>query len=271
MKTLYAVPWYKCNLNCPHCHVSHREVAEDYDRFLRTLKIVDGFDHVVLFGGEPTLYREKFVEIIRTGKINSVSTNLVRYPVNVIENELIPLINEYNLAIATSWNLKRFTRAEEDIWYENLANLCKHGVDVTVMITLTEDLLNISPTFMCFYLGRLEGAGVQKVLFEPYIGDVEVNEKADEWLCEVHDYYPGLIKNLLEEKLKNWNCNCDDVHTLEPDGVIRKGCPDLLASGVMNYCIDCMTCEHSDICRPCMLQKTCSYPKKLAKKLGIIK
>ena len=271
MKTLYAVPWYKCNLNCPHCHVSHREVAEDYDRFLRTLKTVDGFDHVVLFGGEPTLYREKFVEIIRTGKINSVSTNLVRYPVNVIENELIPLINEYNLAIATSWNLKRFTRAEEDIWYENLANLCKHGVDVTVMITLTEDLLNISPTFMCFYLGRLEGAGVQKVLFEPYIGDVEVNEKADEWLCEVHDYYPGLIKNLLEEKLRDWNCNCDDVCTLEPDGVIRKGCPDLLASGVMNYCIDCIKCEHSGICRPCMLQKTCSYPKKLAKKLGIIK
>lgn len=271
MKTLYAVPWYKCNLNCPHCHVSHREVREDYGRFLKTLKTVDGFDHVVLFGGEPTLYREKFVEIVRTGKINSVSTNLVRYPVNVIENELIPLIKEYNLTIATSWNLKRFTRAEAGIWYENLAKLCQHGVDVTVMITLTEDLLNISPIFMCFYLGRVEGAGVQKFLFEPYIGDVEVHDKADEWLCEVHDYYPGEMTNLLEEKLRDWNCNCDDVHTLEPDGVIRKGCPDLLASGVMNYCVDCIKCEHSDICRPCMLQKTCSYPKKLAKKLGIIK
>ena len=271
MKTLYAVPWYDCNMRCPHCHVSHRKVSSNFDKFLRTLKEVKDFDHVVLFGGEPTLYREKFVEIIRTGKINSVSTNLVRYPVNVIENELIPLIDEYNLTIATSWNLKRFTRAEEGMWCENLAKLCQHGVDVTVMITLTEDLLNISPVLMCFYLGKLEGVGVQKVLFEPYIGDVEVNDKADEWLCDVHDCYPGLMKNLLEEKLRDWNCNCDDVCTLEPDGVIRKGCPDLLASGVMNYCVDCITCEHSGICRPCMLQKTCSYPKKLAKKLGIIK
>lgn len=271
MKTLYAVPWYTCNLTCPHCHVSHRVVREDFDRFLETLTAVNGFEHIVLFGGEPTLFWEQFVKIINTGKINSVSTNLVYHPVNIIERELIPLIKKYDLTIATSWNPERFTRAYEDIWYENLRMLCEHDVDVTVMITLTKDLVESSPRLFNFLLGRLEGTGVQKFLFEPYIGDVEVHDKADEWLCEIHDSYPGLMRNLLEEKLSNWNCCCDDTYTLEPDGIIRKGCPDLLTAGVQNYCVECMTCKHSDICRPCMLQKTCSYPKKLAKKLGIIK
>ena len=272
MKTLYAVPWYKCNLSCPHCHVSHRVVKEDFDRFMGTLTKVDGFDHVVLFGGEPTLFWERFEKIIRTGKINSVSTNLVQYPVNFIARELVYLINTFNLTIATSWNRKRFTEGQGDIWFENLSMLCKYNVDVTVMITLTKDLLeDIPPTMMCFFLGRMEGAGVQKFLFEPYIGDVEVHDMADEWLCGVHDAYPGFMRNLLEEKLENWNCCCDDTYTLEPDGIIRKGCPDLITSGVQNYCVDCLNCKNSDICRPCMLQKTCSYPKKLAKKLGVIK
>ena len=272
MKTLYAVPWYKCNLNCPHCHVSHREVREDYDRFLRTLKTVDGFDHVVLFGGEPTLDWDKFLEIVSTGKVNSVSTNLTTHLKEFMEAEFLPLITKYNLSVATSWNNRRFSPALWGIWLNNvriLAPILKENF--IVMITLTDDLVSENMEYVNLMLGQIEGAGVKQFLFEPYIGDVEVHDKADEWLCKVHDWYPGLMKNLLEEKLRDWNCNCDDVCTLEPDGVIRKGCPDLLASGVMNYCIDCMTCEHSDICRPCMLQKTCSYPKKLAKKLGIIK
>ena len=101
MKTLYAVPWYKCNLNCPHCHVSHREVREDYDRFLRTLKTADGFDHVVLFGGEPTLDWDKFLEIVSTGKVNSVSTNLTTHLKEFMEAEFLPLITKYNLSVAT--------------------------------------------------------------------------------------------------------------------------------------------------------------------------
>lgn len=272
MKTLYAVPWYKCNLNCPHCHVSHREVAENYGKFLYELRRATDYDHVVLFGGEPTLYWGKFLEMISTNNVDSVSTNLVVYPEEFMSSEFFPLVLKYNLKIATSWNFKRFTPALRELWFNNVAFLAPRlKENFTVMITLTDDLVSTEPEFMNFILGRMEGSGVEQFLFEPYIGDFEVHEKADEWLCKVHDCYPGLMKNLLEEKLKNWNCNCDDVYTLEPDGVIRKGCPDLLASGVQNYCVDCVTCEHSDVCRPCMLQKTCSYPKKLARKLGIIK
>lgn len=272
MKTLYAVPWYRCNMNCPHCHVSHREVTENYDKFLYELKNIEGYDHVVLFGGEPTLDWEKFLEMVMTRTISSVSTNLTVYPKEFTSYEFLPLVRRFNLKVATSWNYRRFTPALREIWFENVKVLARMlDEDFTVMITLTDDLISMEPEFMNFTLGQLEGAGVTQFMFEPYIGDVEVHDKADEWLCKVHDYYPGLMKNLLEDKLWNWNCNCDDTYTLEPDGVIRKGCPDLLAAGVKSYCVDCLSCELSMRCRPCMLQKSCSYPKKLAKKLGIIK
>lgn len=269
MKTLYAVPWYTCNLNCSHCHVSHRTVKEDFDKFLETLTGND-YDHVVLFGGEPTLHKDKFLEIIRTGEIDSVSTNLV-CDTTFIQNLFLPEILERNISIATSWNPTRFSRFQETVWSQNVANLCSFDIDLTVMITLTEDLIEMSPDLVAFQLHLINQLGVGKFMFEPYIGDFEVHDKADEWLCELHDICCVPIRNLLEEKLKNWNCDCDDVCTLEPDGIIRKGCPDLLASGIHNYCVDCITCSHSDICRPCALQKTCSYPKKLAKKLGVIK
>jgi len=270
MKTLYAVPWYACNLNCSHCHVSKRQVPIDFGKFLSTLRAAEDYDHVVLFGGEPTLDWNKFVEILDTRKISSVSTNLTVHPTTFVKSEFLQTIKSYDVSIATSWNPDRFTPALYELWFDNLK--CLTGlVDITVMITLTEDLLRIGVGTMVFVLGRLEGVGVKKFLFEPYIGDLEVHDKADEWLCELHDAYPGLMTNLLEERLSDWNCNCDETYTLEPDGVIRKGCPDLLASGLQNFCVDCLTCNNSDICRPCMLQKTCSYPKKLAKKLGVLK
>ena len=114
----------------------------------------------------------------------------------------------------------------------------------------------------------IEGVGVQKFLYEPYIGKNECNEKADEWLCMFHDNYTGGMTNLIEEKLDNWNCDCNEIYTLEPDGEIRKGCPDSLVLKEKTYCNDCLTCDKVDRCRPCMLQKTCSYPKKLSEKLG---
>ena len=142
MRTLYAVPWYTCNLNCPHCHVSHRDIPVNYGKFINELRAVDGYDYVVLFGGEPTLEWNKCKEILLTGKINSMSTNLTVFPSTFIKSEFIDVLRAANVNnIATSWNLKRFTPALADIWYENLALLCKLGVDVLVMITLTRDLV----------------------------------------------------------------------------------------------------------------------------------
>ena len=271
MKTLYATPWYTCNLHCPHCHVSKRNTKFNKEKFLYEL-INSNFDNVILFGGEPTLSWKNFVDIISTGKINSVSTNLTTLSMNTTKNELLPLIQKYNLSVATSWNYRRFNTQGNymlDDWVNNVRVLTKNNVDLLVLITLTEDLLEAPLSEVIYYFGIMEGAGVKKFLFEPYIGLKECNEKADEWLCEFHDSYPGLMRNLLEEKLDNWKCDCNNVFTLEPDGTLRKGCPDYVGVLELTFNTDCITCEYNSKCSPCMLQRSCSYPKKLAKKLTI--
>lgn len=268
MSTLYAVPWYSCNLDCPHCHVHKRQFTFNKDKFMGSLNKAE-YDEVVLFGGEPTMVWAHFKDIIETGKITSVSSNMVMYPTHFIKSVFVPYMLKYNISVATSWNLKRFNKLGQiEKWAANVKALTDENVDVLLLITLTEDLLEAPLSHIIYALGIMEGAGVKKFLFEPYIGLHECNEKADEWLCNFHDNYPGIMDNLIEYKLDNWNCDCSNIYTLEPDGTIRKGCPDYIPMNELTFNEKCVQCEYNNRCRPCMLQRSCSYPKKLAKKLN---
>lgn len=265
MKTLYVVPWYKCTLNCSHCNVKNRKVQENYTKFLEVFKSTD-VDNTILFGGEPLFNHDKFEEIILTGKINSVSTNLIlpsSLQFSYFREVMLPLLTKYDISIATSWNPNRFTSKREELWLNAIKELS--SLDILLLITLTEDLF--TSTSIYEILRKVELAGCKKFLFEPYISTKECNDIADEWLCMFHDTYNGNMNNMLEEKLFNWNCNCDETYTLEPDGIIRKGCPDSLMIKEKYICEECLTCNFSEKCRPCKLQKTCSYPQKLLKKL----
>ena len=140
MKTLYAVPWYNCNLLCPHCNISKRKVEFNKDKFIKSLKD-SNYDNVILFGGEPTLNWNNFTEIISTGKINSVSTNLVVYSSVFMSLAVAPFLKENSISVATSWNLKRFKdSAQFRKWICNLKILIKEDIDVVVLITLSEQV-----------------------------------------------------------------------------------------------------------------------------------
>ena len=58
MKELYAVLTNQCNLSCPHCDIKSSEL-DDYNKelFLNAIKEFDG--NIILFGGEPTLYKNR--------------------------------------------------------------------------------------------------------------------------------------------------------------------------------------------------------------------
>ena len=66
---LYALLTQNCNLQCPHCMI-YNNTKEDFfneERFLDVLRNWKG--DITLFGGEPTLYRDRFMKAINTGKI----------------------------------------------------------------------------------------------------------------------------------------------------------------------------------------------------------
>ena len=265
MKTLYAVPSYKCNLACPHCNVRNKEVEFNFGKFLEALRTTDA-ENVILFGGEPTLIWDLFEAAIMTGKVTSVSTNLMVYSVDTYYTKFANLLRKYNVSVATSWNYERFKSINEvGIWLSNVKALVEEYVDVLVLITLTKPLIDAPFEDIVKFFTALEKTGVKQFLFEPYIGDIECNREADEWLCGFHRAYKGKMTNLIEKKLDNWKCDCSDTYTLEPNGDIVKGCPDSLVLKNRSYFLEeCIDCNHVENCQPCNLEKTCSYPKKLA-------
>lgn len=262
MRTCYLIPWYDCNLNCPHCDIHLRKNSENYDKFLGRLNNLKTTpeDVVVFFGGEPLLYKDKFTEIVNTGKVTSVSTNMLLW-----SEDYALLFKEHKMSIATSYNPQRFPSDRLLFkWADNMRKATNVGIDVIVLITLTPDLFNLPIEKVGEITLHMYTSGVRGFLFEPYIGEQEYHKEADEWLIKFHEYYKNKkypVKSLILDKIKDWNCDCSHTYTLEPSGRLRKGCPQY---GGTNIPDECLMCDKNDVCRPCVLQKTCSYPKKFA-------
>jgi sulfatase maturation enzyme AslB (radical SAM superfamily) len=214
-----------------------------------------------LFGGEPTLYRDRLIKCLKTNKIHSISTNLLN-----LDDELISLYKDYNLSIATSWNPKRFTEKQYNIWLNNLKLLSDNNLSCIILITLTEDLLVYND-----FRNNLEEwdkiKSVKGILFEPlldYNMSNDLHQRADDWLCNLYNNWLYSFENMIVDRVKHWNCDCSDVWTLNPNGKISKGCPQNEKEFVLN---DCLSCKLAGICNPCNLQHICSFPKKLYNKV----
>ena len=259
MKKLYIIPTYHCNLCCPHCdlHLKNDNFSSKFYSVLKNTNIDSG----ILFGGEPTLYKERFIKCLETNKVNSITTNLLN-----LDKDILNLYKKYNLSIATSWNPCRFNDKQYDIWINNLKLLQKNNLSCIILITLTEDLL----TFNSFekYLKDWDNIkSIDGILFEHLIDynmKPDLHERADDWLCTITDKWCYSYKNLILDKIKNWNCDCSDVWTLNPNGELKKGCPQFEKN---NFLYNCLQCKMANICQPCRLQHLCSFPKKLYKKV----
>lgn len=259
MKKVYIIPTYHCNLNCSHCDL-HLKKDNFNESFYDILKNID-VDFGILFGGEPTLYKDRLIKCLETNKINSISTNLL-----ILDNELISLYKQYNIDIATSWNPLRFNDKQYQLWLKNLKLLELNNLSCIIMITLTEDLL-LYP----FFENKLREwnliKSIKGILFEPlldYNMKENLHQRADEWLCKLYDNWNYSFENMIINKVKNWNCDCSDIKTLNPNGQLMRGCPQREKEFVLN---SCLKCQFASVCKPCNLQHLCSFPKKLYEKV----
>lgn len=231
MKKLYVIPTYHCNLKCSHCDLHLKD--DDFDEsFYKVLENND-IEFGVLFGGEPTFYKDRLIKCLKTNKIHSISTNLLN-----LDDELISLYKEYQLSIATSWNPKRFSEEQYKVWLNHLQILTTNGLSCIILITLTEDLLTYDD-----FENRLKEwdniKSIEGILFEPlldYNMANDLHQRADKWLCKMYDKWSYSFENMIVNRVKNWNCDCSDVWTLNPNGKLIKGCPQLEQIYVLNDC-----------------------------------
>lgn len=256
MNTLYAIPNFECNLACGYCDLKNKRVIYNEEKFLEALKSFQG--NVVLFGGEPLLFKDRLYKILETGKINSISTNLL-----LLDSEIAERLNGIN--IATTWTPKRFNNDTLKTWHEKLEILNEKKIETMLLVTLSEDTIGTEPLKVFEFLKYLEKYSIGSVLFEQlldYTKNQDYYDKADLWLCEMHEYFKDLrFVNEIENQIKNgWYFDCSNTFTLYPDGRIRKYCPQF-SSYSLNT--DCLKCKRNTTCRPCMLQNKCVYPQKL--------
>lgn len=261
-KVLYAIPTMKCNLNCDHCFIVDTPEEFNRDKFISKLNNFNG--EIILFGGEITSNRERMNDVIKTNKmdgisrISSISTNLI-----ILDSELIEFYKTLH-HVSTSWNPHRFKYGSMfDKWLANCYRLSRSKINHTVMITLTNDLFEISPNEFIKIAKLFDNEYLLEIKFEHYVGEVtkEYFEKADLWLCEVYKLWDLNTKFEIGDRICSWQYNCDNIYTLYPDGSLVNRCPHNLPGTTP---VECYTCDRVKTCRPCKLQPYCSYPKHLA-------
>lgn len=264
MGTIYALITTHCNLSCPHCDIKNCNEYYDRDKFIDQLNKFDG--SIILFGGEPTLYPDRLLDIylsnpIINRKITSISTNLISF------NDKILTLFQLIKHISTSWNLNRFNDEEYEKWLNNINIIGERipDIKIRVLITMTEDLLKLSSDQFNDIIAKWNCNVINDIHFEHYVSDdveAEYFNRCDEWLCSIYKGWKSKIKMNNINLVDNWYFDCSNVYTLYPDGNVKKGCPHNVNIKVPSKCY---TCEKSDQCRPCQLQKYCSYPSNFIK------
>lgn len=254
--SIYIVPTWHCNLHCPHCFV--HTYKDDYNKeaFFESLKqlkekYID--EHFVLHGGEPTLYKDRYYEILDSGYINSICSNLI------VDDEIINDLNHRDIDIATSWNPNRFNIVTYNIWLSNIGRLKNKPL---ILITIDQDLIKFNKFKLLSIMNELYMRGVREVLFEPLVDnslDDTFQHRADMYLCDIHKLwkeYKIPVKSLIEEQILDWDMRCDSK-TLYPNGEVKRGC--ILGDECHKILDKCLHCQFAKVCKPCVLHNRCSF------------
>lgn len=258
MKILYAKLTNDCNLSCPHCNICN-DTDWNESVFFAQIRNFDG--QIIAFGGEPTLYRDRFFKLLKQHNVTSVSTNLME-----LDDDLIRAYKK--IYVSTSWNVKRFDLKQYDRWLKNIKRLGDNDIPCTVLITLTPDLISMNQhKFMDIIKAwNSEYCAINTVLFEHLVDDTTTQEffdQCDDWLCAINTRWNAddiRIKNQIVEDVLHWEKKCSTIYTLEPNGNMRNHCPHPTKKRIRE---ECLACEYANICQPCILQQHCSFPKKL--------
>lgn len=269
---VYICPSFGCNLNCPHCTLKNIRNEGDINSIINSINVIKSVNPNVsftLFGGEPSLLKDDVLLSIRNAigeNDYSVSTNLVNF-----SDTFLQILKEADLP-DTSWNPLRFSNSDlYQKWLKNLSILKENNINFELMITLTKDLIEMTPQE---FIDKVLLWGVKSVKLEFMIGDDTLNpEDVDNWLVSLYNlwYSNDQLKeyeNVLFTRIRDvafngveWEGNCSKTLTILPSGNIKERCPYYECRLQKP---ECYKCEYYQYCKGgCPIQDKCVFPKKL--------
>lgn len=259
-KTIYLKTTGACNLDCKHCFTGGKtgdKTQFDPEKTLGWIKeYVSRHDwdtsyHVEFHGGEPFLVPIEKLEAIASElkKINRLSMCGNSNLTFKITDEHISFIKSYfSSLIGTSWDhwIRWSNQKQFNLWKSNLELLKKHDIEINLKVSVSKDLVNMSPDW---FLDQLDTFAVDTVSLERLTVDGNAssnpdifpdNEKQDNWYLDLYLRYKTrspkyniTTLDIIENKLKtntvkvDTNCrNCEqNMVTINSNGTLG-GCPN---------------------------------------------
>ncbi len=252
-----------CQLNCAHCFTNGKNGKKGFFNpkqsldFFKRLKdyFPDQEDITFSFhGGEPFLCPTdlmfEFWEGIKPIWPHAAWTAQTNLTYKLTDDKIKVLKDICLGAWGTSWDYHiRWTNSkQEELWRENVKYLADHGHEITVMISLTQELITQKEPIDI--INELASLGVKHINFERVtangnaltnIASMPVNLTQDKWLLKmwhqslehqtwkyIHNmFFDPLITALNSHLHSATHCrNCEQkIFTINADGMIG-GCPN---------------------------------------------
>lgn len=262
-RTVYLKTTDTCNLNCNHCFTSgsqgrkifwdHEKVSNWIERLNNHLTEQDSV-HFELHGGEPFLAPLSTLQsVVKNAKqLNkrftfAAATNLV-YKLTEDIRQFIR--DELDNGISTSWDptIRFANQKQYQLWLENLKTLIQDGVNVTLNISMSRDVLSLELEPLLLWVKDL---GVKDLAFERITehgnavsnsAHIPSNSEVDAWYVKLHEttdklgsrkwFYNVLLEDVyakFEKHISNNGTFCraceERLFTINADGTIG-GCPN---------------------------------------------
>lgn len=262
-RTVYLKTTDTCNLNCHHCFTNgsqgrkifwdHEKVSDWIFRLNETLSDQDSV-HFELHGGEPFLAPLETLRSVvwEAKKLNprfsfAAATNLVYKLTDEIRQFIC---HDLDNGISTSWDPSiRFANKKQfELWSENLKTMISDGVNVTLNISMSRDVLSLEIEPLLLWIKQL---GIKDLAFERITehgnavdnrDHIPSNVEVDAWYVKLHEatvklgardwFYNVLLEDVYAKFEKHITNNgtflraCEErLFTLNADGTIG-GCPN---------------------------------------------
>lgn len=305
LNTLYIITTEQCQMSCPFCYCKFVPQFKDFkknytnstinkDKVNKVLsgKIKDAndnpikFDYVIFHGGEPLLYPNIIIDIIKENKDNvnnfSIQTNLAYKQLSPEQLSVLSLCTD---GYGTSFNYERFRDQPvlKKYFENNIKELSSLGIYGTVLVTITEDTIkNMNPFTLRDYLIDL---GIKKVILErPILPLKELEntknkrklenmyEEVDKYMEICAKIFPENMTNLfwmvdkcLENNLYLYNTECSNTTFTLYNDKLKYGCPSLESRNVKNKQLGyCLGCDYFKYCGgDCeCFNHVCAFPKR---------
>ena len=263
-----------CQLNCSHCFTNgtngkkvYFDPAKTTDWFHRLHEVAPNMSggNITFHGGEPFLApvsdMRKVWEDCKDLWPNiwwSTTTNLVY---NLTDDIRLFMKEALPTGISTSWdmNMRFDNEKQEALWKKNVKTLLSDGHNITLNISINNDIVKSNPKDLIKFIIDL---GVQWVHFERITpnGNAILNNSVfpsnielDKWILalwhasvelESHKYFGNLLFDSVLTSYVNKNhsgCRCrsceQKIFTLNPSGTIG-GCPNSAVDNTFGFMSD---------------------------------